>query len=155
MEFIKQEEDENMEGDEKESIWDEKQFLEVLKHYSDESLIPPDLKKREWSVFGKALINTFLTEKDLPMIDIYSQILRIDEMQSKPAHLLTFEEVNNLDKMNFYLFLNAKRAIGIEGNKMNERTLQNTQIGQQISTQIIGTKKPSGGNIFSRLGRGL
>jgi hypothetical protein len=157
MEFVDtREDDDERRKDEGESIWDEKQFLEVLKHYANDEIIPKELRNRQWATFGKAFINTFLNKDDLPMIDILGQILRINEMQSKPPHLLTFKEVNDLDKMEVYMFFTAKRSIGIESNRINERTLQNTQIGQTISTQISNVKRGlQPGGMFRRLGRAL
>ena len=114
-------------------IWDQKQHLDILKHYAEDDIIPLELQKRQWSIFGKALSLTFLEEKDMPMIDINLQILRIGELSSKPAHLLTSKVVNDLNKMDAFAFLAAKRAIGAKQGTMNERVLQNTQISQSIS----------------------
>jgi len=61
---------------------------------------------------------------------------------SKPPHLLTFKEVAELDKMVLHTFFKAKRAIGSNRNKMNERTLQNTQISQSIGTQTLNQGSP-------------
>lgn len=156
VEFIDNEDLDYPREQENNNIWDEKQFLEVLKHYAEDSTIPENLRTKEWAIFGKALVNTFLTEKDLALIDIYSQILRIDELSRKPPHLITFDEVNNLDRIQLYLFLTSKRAIGIEQNRINERTLQNTQIGQSISTQIgVQQRKGFSLNPFSRFKRGI
>lgn len=141
MEFMQGQPQEQQEEDQPtQNMWDEKQFLEVLKHYSEDEIVPKDIRSREWAVFGKALINTFLEKEDLLLIDIYAQILRIDEMWSKPSNRMTFKEVGNLDKMEIYMFLTAKRAIGINKNKINERTMQNTQILQNISMQGMANK---------------
>lgn len=124
------------------SIWEEKQHLDIIKHYSDESDIPIELQKRQWSIFNKNFTNTFLEEQDMVMVGINLEHLKIKELMSKPAYLLTFKEINELDKMVFHAFLKAKRAIGTNKDKMNERTLQNTQISQSIGTQTINQKQP-------------
>lgn len=123
------------------NMWDNKNYLEVLKHYSQDEIIPETLKKKEWAIFGKHLINTFLGEKDMPMIDIFSEILRIDDMMSKPPNRLTFNQTGDLDMMQVYMFLTSRRAIGIDKSKVNERVLQNTQILQNISTSEHPTKQ--------------
>lgn len=123
------------------NIWEEKQHLDILKHYSEDSLIPKELSSRQWSIFGKGFINTFLEEKDMPMIDINLQLLRIGELSSKPAHLLTQKVVNDLSKMDHYAFIAAKRAIGAKQGTMNERILQNTQISQSISNNEEAMKR--------------
>lgn len=119
----------------------QKEFLEVLKHYAEDGSIPPHVKNSKWAIFGKGLSLTFLEEKDLPIIDMFNQILRIDVLMNQPAHLLTFEETHQLDQTQLYFYLQAKRAIGTTQGKVNERTLQVTQIGQSISTQT--TNSPS------------
>ena len=119
------------------SIWDEKQHLDIIKHYSEEENIPEELEKRQWAIFNKNFTNTFLEENDLPMISINLEILKINELMSKPAHLQTFKEINELDKMTLHTYFKTKRAIGTNKNKINERTLQNTQISQAIGTQTV------------------
>ncbi len=124
----------------------QKEFLDVLKHYAEDDAIPKSVKESKWSIFGKGLSLTFLEEKDLPMIDMFNNILRIDTLMNQPAHKLTFEESHQLDQTQLYFFLQAKRAIGTSQGKVNERTLQVTQIGQQISTQTMnGPQTPRRG----------
>ncbi len=132
----------------------QKEFLDVLKHYTEDDTIPKSVKESKWSIFGKGLSLTFLEEKDLPMIDMFTQILRIDVLMNQPAHMLTFEESHQLDQTQLYFYLQAKRAIGTSQGKVNERTLQVTQIGQTISTQTMnGPQQPRRG-ILSKV-RGM
>ena len=132
----------------------QKEFLDVLKHYAEDETIPKDVKNSKWAIFGKGLSLTFLEEKDLPIIDMFNQILRIDVLMNQPAHLLTFEQTHQLDQTQLYFYLQAKRAIGTSQGKVNERTLQVTQIGQQISTQTMnGPQQPRRG-ILSKV-RGM
>lgn len=119
----------------------QKEYLDVLKHYTDDDTIPQKVKQSKWGIFGKGLQLTFLEEKDLPLIDMFNQILRIDALMAKPAHRLTFEESHQLDQIQLYFYLQAKRAIGTNQGKVNERTLQVTQIGQSISTQTMNTQQ--------------
>lgn len=146
-------EEEEPRGEERqpEAIWDTKEYLDVLKHYGDDDNIPKEVKKSKWAIFGRALTYTFLEEKDLPMIDIFSNILRIDSLITQPPHRITFGEVEQLDQTQAYFFFTAKRAIGTTRDKMNERTLQNTQIGQSIATQTGGGQQRSGGGFFSKV----
>lgn len=128
----------------------QKDFLEVLKHYTEDEMIPDDITKSKWAIFGKGLQLTFLEEKDLPIIDIFNNILRIDTLMSQPAHKLTFEQSHQMDQTQLYFFLQAKRAIGTNQGKINERTLQVTQISQAISTQAISGQQKQG-NMMARL----
>src|SRR3990167_9273633 len=140
LEFInEQPEEEKTQELPKQTIWDTKEYLEFVKHYAEDDNIPKAIRTSKWGIFGKALTYTFLDERDLPMIDIFSNILRIDALIAQPAHKVTFGEVHILDQSQFYLFLTAKRAIGTNREKMNERTLQNTQIAQTIATQTAMT----------------
>ena len=128
----------------------EKQYLDVLKHYAEDSTIPEEVTKSKWSIFGKGLSLTFLEEKDLPIIDMFNQVLRIDALMNQPAHRLTFEQSHQLDQIQLYFFLQAKRAIGTNHGKINERTLQVTQIGQTISHQTSSVQGQKV-NMLSRL----
>lgn len=128
-----------------ESVWNQKEFLEFVKHYSEDKTIPDTVKTSAWGIYGKALQYTFLEESDLPLVDDFNNILRIDSLISKPAHMINFSQVSQLDQTQLYFWLTAKRAIGTNREKMNERTLQNTQISQAISSQAISQPKRSGG----------
>ncbi len=128
----------------------QKEYLEVLKHYTEDENIPLEVKTSRWSIFGKSLALTFLEEKDMPIIDMFSHILRIDALMSQPAHKSTFEQSHILDQEQFFLFTRAKSAIGTHQGKVNERTLQVTQIGQTISTQTVGGQQKAG-SMFQKL----
>lgn len=154
-EFLKQDNEDNQEliqpQQKQQSIWDTKEYLEFVKHYSEDETIPTQIKGTRWGIFGKALIYTFLDDKDLIMVDYYSKILRCDSLMEQPPHKISWVESGNLDQQEFYMYLSAKRAIGTNREKMNERTLQNTQIMQSIAAQTTGIKRQSGGGFFSRL----
>ena len=132
----------------------QKEFLDVLKHYAEDDTIPKEVKDSKWAIFGKGLTLTFLEEKDLPIIDMFNQILRIDVLMNQPAHMLTFEQTHQLDQTQLYFYLQAKRAIGTNQGKINERTLQVTQIGQQISTQTMNTQQQQRRGILAKV-RGM
>jgi len=118
----------------------QKEHLDILKHYTTDEVIPPEVKSSKWSVFGKSLQLTFLEEKDLPIIDMFNNVLRIDALTNQPAHQLTFEQSHHLDQTQLFFYLQAKRAIGTTQGKVNERTLQVTQIGQSISHQTMSSQ---------------
>ncbi len=119
----------------------QKEYLDVLKHYAEDKSIPEEVSSSKWAIFGKGLPLTFLEEKDLPIIDMFNQVLRIDALMNQPAHRLTFEQSHQLDQIQLYFYLQAKRAIGTNHGKINERTLQVTQIGQTISHQTMATQQ--------------
>ena|SRR3990167_5521955 len=127
------------------SVWDQKEYLEFVKHYSEDETIPSEVKTSTWGIYGKALQYTFLEQGDLPLVDDFNNILRIDSLMARPPHMITFHQVNILDQTQLYFWLTAKRAIGTNREKMNERTLQNTQITQALSMQVMNRQKASGG----------
>ena len=132
----------------------QKEHLDVLKHYAEDDIIPKDTRTSKWAIFGKGLSLTFLDEKDLPMIDMFNNILRIDSLISQPAHKLTFGETHEFDQIQLYMYLQAKRSIGTNQGKINERTLQVTQIGQTISQSTMTTQATRQRNMMSKL-RGM
>ncbi|MCH8003901.1 MAG: hypothetical protein IH934_04705 [Nanoarchaeota archaeon] len=132
----------------------QKEHLDVLKHYSSDETIPEDIRNSKWSIFGKGLQLTFLEESDLPIIDMFNNILRIDSLMGQPAHKLTFEQSHQLDQTQLYMYLQAKRSIGTNQGKVNERTLQVTQIGQSISQSTMSTQSIKQRNMLSKL-RGM
>lgn len=154
LEFMEQQEQEQPQQElPRQNIWDTKEYLEFVKHYSEDENIPIGIKGSNWANFSKSLLYTFLEEKDLAVIDSFSTIFRIDCLISKPAHRITLAETYNLDQIQFHTYLQAKRAIGTNREKMNERTLQNTQIAQSIATQTANVRKAGGGGFFSKLRR--
>jgi hypothetical protein len=123
------------------NIWEDKQHLDIIKHYIEEPNIPQKIKEREWSITSRSMINNFFEEKDLPLLDCFLQIFKIEEMISKPAHLLTQAGVNEISKIEHYGYLAAKRSIGFKGDRVNERSLQNTQIHQSIGNSNTMQKR--------------
>ena len=128
----------------------QKDFLEVLKHYTEDEMIPKEVTESKWAIFGKGLQLTFLEEKDLIMIDLFNNVLRMDTLMSVPAHKLTFEHSHQMDQTQLYFFIQAKRAIGTNQGKINERTLQVTQIAQSINTQAVSGQQKSS-NMMAKL----
>ena len=88
----------------RQSIWDTKEYLEFVKHYSQDEIIPQGVKNSNWGIYGKHLIYTFLEERDLAIVDNFGIILRIDQLITQPPHKITFEEVHELDQSQFYAF---------------------------------------------------
>lgn len=131
-----------------------KDTLEVIKHYTENEFIDADIKTSKWAIFGRALPLTFLEERDLPIIDMFNNVLRIDALTNLPPHTLTFEQTHQLDQTQLFFYLQAKRAIGTVQGKVNERTLQVTQIGQTINTSTVNSQQQRRGSMLSKL-RGL
>jgi len=134
MDWVESDREEEEYPEQKSIPWDDKQHLDVLKHYSEEEIIPKEIRDKEWQFFTRAVTNTFLEKEDLGILEDYYQIIKADTLSSIPSSEITFEDISNLDKLMFHTFISGKRAIGIEKTKINERVLQNMQIMQSIST---------------------
>ena len=118
---------------EPQNIWDNKDHLEVIKHYTDEEGIPQEIREKNWAIFSKAASLTFLDETDLPMVEMETQISKLSQMISTPPYLLTFGEMENLDQVSVHARNVAKRAVGMKRDRTNERMAQVTQVVQSIS----------------------
>lgn len=126
------------------NIWDDKSYLDFVRHYSEDEVIPQEVKTTKWAVFGRTMVYTFMNETDMPMVDIFSNILKIDTLMARPPHLINYNDIDQLDQTQLYFWLSAKRAIGTDKDKMNERTLQQTQIAQSINMQQMSQQKAAG-----------
>lgn len=115
-------------------IWNDKQHLDLNKHYVTEDHIHQDIKKKHWSVFSKSMILNFFDDKDLYMLDLDLNILKVNELMSMPPHLLSPAKVDELNKVEHYAYLAAKRSVGMSSGKVNERLLEQMQINQNISS---------------------
>jgi hypothetical protein len=133
-------------------MMDDKQYLDVIKHYVDASdNIPEDLRQNNWSMFDKNFVYSFMEEKESVMVDIFSTILRCDTQMSMPSHKLTFKMLQDLDNMMINSYFIYKRAKGTTANVKNERSLQVTQIAQSISTVAGMQNKKTMPGMFQRI----
>lgn len=136
------------------NIWNNKEILDMLKHYTDDTNIDSELRKDNWAVFSKAFLYSFLESNDMIMVELQNNLLRLDYLMRNPMHRLTFEKINELDQIQVHSFFTAKRAIGTKQQVTNERTLQNTQIVQRLSTSSSAFNLPrKRGGIKGSLGR--
>jgi len=116
---------------------DEK-ILEVLQFYSEtDDRIPKELKDKNWAIFDKTLPLSFLPEKsDDIVMEATATISKIDAMINTPPYMQNFSDMQKLNQMKLFLFLNGRRAKGIKNaNITNERTLHETQIAQVITSR--------------------
>jgi len=137
---------ERAESERAQSIYGQPQDqLEVLRHYSTVgNNVPKQVREDNWAVFSKELPMTFMGENDLPLINLYGQILRLNNVMTKPPKNITWHEINNFNQTDLYLFLQTKRAIGSNDGRFNERRAQITQINQRMSTSLIDNPKRGG-----------
>src|SRR3990167_6925631 len=136
------------------SIYDRPDDLSMVKHYTEEPGIPQMLKGRFWAFFTNALPFTFLEEQDLEILHARIQAARIGEIMRRPAHDTTFEQGGEWDQIETHADIQAKRAVGTNGYRINERAMHQSQFAQRISLGSQPRPGASGGirGFLRRLG---
>ena len=125
--------------------------LRVIQEYNREENIPQNLKKSFWSLASKSIKLGFWRESDLNDIFIKKNIIKVGHIMSQPRHRYTFAERQMMNQMDFLVFADFKRGIGMEKYKINERTLQATSVQQQIVGSGSGGAAKQGGGVMSGL----
>jgi hypothetical protein len=133
--------------------WSNKEHMDILKHYTDtRDDVPDGLRRRKWGLFSKVLPLSFLQNSDLFTIDLFSSLSRLNSLMGKPSHRISFDDIDDLDQVDFFVFLNAKRAVGNPNPIYNERGMQATQMifRQGVSASPV---KKRGFGIRSAIGK--
>lgn len=106
--------------------------LKLVQEYNNEDLAPNSLKSDFWGLFSKSLKLGFWDQKDEIDIFYHKNIIKVGYIMSKPKHRYTFKDRQQLNMVDFLVFADFKRGIGMERYKINERTLQATTVTQSI-----------------------
>ena len=122
--------------------------LEVIKEYNSEENIPNGVRKSFWGLLSKSLKLGFWNETDEQMIFFHKNIIRVGHIMSMPKHRYTFSDRQQMNQLDFLVYADFKRGVGMEKYRINERTLQATSVTQSISGGGGGGKK---GGIFAGL----
>lgn len=125
------------------SLYRDPNFLEIVQFYTEPGNdIPINLKKENWAIFHKSLPLTFLENKeDGIIIASDATIAKIDELINTPPYLHNWHKSKEINQMKLFFWTNARRAQGAKKDIMNERTLQETQIAQVITSRKEEEKK--------------
>jgi len=115
--------------------------LRVIQEYNREEGIPGAARKRLWGLASKSIKLGFWSEKDIQQIWLHKNLIKVGYIMSNPKHKYTFEDRNHINQMDFLVYADFKRGVGMEKYKINERTLQATSVTQNIQGSGSNAKK--------------
>src|SRR6056297_1733103 len=98
--------------------------LRVIQEYNKDENIPKSVIKNYWAPASKSVKLGFWEKDDEPSLYFMNNIIGVGDIMSKPKHKNTFEARQQRLQMNFLLYCDFKRGVGMERYKINERTLQ-------------------------------
>jgi hypothetical protein len=119
--------------------------LKVIQEYNREENMPGSVRNTFWALASKSVKLGFWNEKDMQDIFLHKNLIKVSELLRRPKHKYTFQDRHNLNQIDFLVYADFKRGIGMERYKINERTLQATSVTQSIQ---------GGGNAGKRGGVG-
>jgi hypothetical protein len=122
--------------------------LRVIQEYNREENLPSFVKKNFWGLTSKSVKLGFWNESDEREIFLHRNIIKVGHIMSKGRHKYTFEERQHMNQLDFLVYADFKRGIGMEKYRINERTLQATSVQQHIQGGGAATKS---GGLFSGL----
>jgi hypothetical protein len=123
--------------------------LRVIQEYNREENMPQLAKKDFWALASKSVKLGFWKEEDYKEIFLHKNLIKVGHIMSNPRHSYNFQDRQLMNQMDFLVYSDFKRGVGMEKYKLNERTLQATSVQQHIQ----GSGGPGGkqGGIFSGL----
>ena len=135
---------------EAEDLFQGQDMARLAKLYLQES-VPAKIKTHElfkdfWAVHGNTLKLTFLTEDDVDLFELrFRKCVALWKM-SKATYEFTFDDMQLIEQLRFYMVATLKRSVGRDRHIINERTMQSTHISQNIRSNT--EKQTSGGSGF-------
>lgn len=106
--------------------------LRVIQEYNREENMPSAAKKDFWSMASKSIKLGFWKEDDYREIFLHKNLIKVGHIMSNPRHSYNFKDRQMMNHMDFLVFADFKRGVGMEKYKLNERTLQATSVQQHI-----------------------
>lgn len=124
--------------------WDEQFESEMKKSFKvllEDDFVVNKLKNFSvWSLVTKTSKITFLEKYELPIFESHLESMLCSEMMSHPPCMVNDEVCQLADQARMISRLNLRRSSGTDNiNKLNERTVQATQIRQSLSSGGMGT----------------
>jgi hypothetical protein len=123
--------------------------LRVIQEYNREENLPAQMKNSFWGLASKSIKLGFWKEDDAREIFLHKNSIKIGHIMAKGRHNYTFEERQQMNQMDFLVYADFKRGVGMERYRINERTLQATSVQQHI--QGGGGSPGKSGGIFAGL----
>jgi len=120
------------------SQWDDQFQSEMRKTYKillDDEFVTDKLGNFDvWSMITKTSKITFLEKHELPIFESHLESMLCSNMMSMPPCMVSDEVLQLADQARMISRFNLRRSSGTDNlNKLNERTIQATQIRQNLS----------------------
>lgn len=106
--------------------------LRVIQEYNREENLPAETKNNFWALASKSVKLGFWNEQDINEIFLHKNLIKVGHIMSTPRHRYTFKDRQHMNQMDFLVYADFKRGVGMERYKTNERTLQATSVQQHI-----------------------
>jgi hypothetical protein len=107
--------------------------LKVIQEYNEEKHLPIMARKDNWAMVSKSMLLAFWENKDYEDVFRHQNIIKLNNIMSKPKQKYTFKERAMNKQVEFFAYQNFKRGVGTDRFRHNERTLQSMMINQSIS----------------------
>ena len=117
-------------------------MLKVIQEYLEDKNVPVDERRRFWGVHSKFLPISFFNKEDVEDILLVAENIELIDIMSRPPEDYTWEKMQSFEQMKLFLRTQIKRSVG--DSSTNERKLQNTQIGQMITTPVSSPGRGGG-----------
>lgn len=114
------------------------EMLKVIQEYLDDFNIPDDMKRTFWGINSKFLSITFLKPDDEEDLRLLMENSKLTDIMSQPPEDFTWKSRQDYNQLAFLFAVQSRRSMGTRQGVVNERTLQNTQIGHMITTNVGG-----------------
>ena len=107
-------------------------MLKIIQEYLEDKKIPIKETEDFWGIHSKFLSISFFNREDVDDILLVRENVELIDIMSKPPEDYTWARMQNFEQMKIFVRSQIKRSVG--DGTTNERKLQNTQIGQMITT---------------------
>ena len=140
-----------------EDLFSQQDMVKLIRFYTEKD-VPDNLAKKEpyktfWAILGKAPILTFLKDEDEETYDSLFRLSKLKFLLSKPSYTYTFESQDAINQLRIYFKSAVKRAIGADKNRINERTMEQTQINQIMRTNLEGFNAPQKSGFLGKISK--
>lgn len=129
-------------------------MLKIIQEYLQDKNIPASASEKFWGIHSKFLAISFFDKTDVEDLHLMAENVELIDIMSHPPQEYTWDKMQDFEQVKIFLLAQIRRSIGTTQGRVNERTLQNTQIGHMITTQVGGgAGQPSGGGLKGTMQR--
>lgn len=138
-------------------LYEGQDATKIIKMYLEENL-PDELREDKfllsfWAIMGKKLQLTFLEKEDLPEFYAVFEQAKLAYFMSIPAEKFDYDALMRITQIEIYFVAALKSAVGSQSGKINERTMLNTAIQQNVVSRTERIGSTESGGMLSKLAR--